>query len=107
LLKSFSRNRVQNGRRKVVCYYSKKKKNTRTRLVISRNFSNAEYESRFKIAPSRHNFEKFAVKVANKDFHAFYHIIITTCCKNFTAIKIKYVVRIFSPQKEIFIGYNS
>jgi len=35
------------------------------RLVISHSFLNAEYMSGFQIAPSRYNFEKFAVKVAN------------------------------------------
>jgi len=35
------------------------------RLVIFHSFLNAEYMSGFQIAPSRYNFEKFAVKVAN------------------------------------------
>jgi len=35
------------------------------RLVIFHSFLNAEYMSGFQIVPSRHNFEKFAIKVAN------------------------------------------
>jgi len=38
---------------------------------------NAEYESDFQIAPSRHHFKKFVIEIAKKNYcHVLRHIIV-------------------------------
>jgi len=52
------------------------------KLFVSYSFLDAEHKSVFQIAPSRHNFEKFAIKVAkNGCFHKLCDIIATICVK--------------------------
>ena len=56
----------------------------------------------FQIAPLRHNFKKFAIQFY---FYVVHHIIIIIYIGE-VSIKIKYVVRIFNPQKNLeSVGY--
>lgn len=56
----------------------KKKRNTRTRLVIFHGFLDAKYEFCFQIASARHNYKKLVIKVSKKAyFYIFCHIITT------------------------------